>query len=544
MKRPAGRAPRGRAAGWIAGVTASVLILLSLGSYLYHRRQLDIIAAGHLRMVVTGPADLRAEAPAEYSVTTTSVTGEPLMCKVELSLHGADGKRLSGLKDNTDEQGHLSATMPADLALSGLVPSQARLKVVATRGAKREEAALPLGIRPARYATRVRLDRTEYRPGQTVRYGSVTLSQFGLAADRPLPVRFEIRGPDGRVVPGSPSEVLTDRGAGWGTFVLAEGLSSGRYTLVARSPDGSFPDENQSFLVARPEPRRFQKELRFLADRFAPGDTVRADFTARRADGKPAAGLPLRVVATIEGQTVYQSSAQADAAGQLRVEFLIPKKLQPRKGLLSVIVDDDAGSETVAEPIPLAAEGLDVQFKPEGGSLVPDVENRVYFAARGPDGRPVALRGTVYDSHDSAAAAVETSYEGLGWFTLQPQKQETYSLKIASPAGISEQPKLPAVSADARITLNTGSGVFAEGGPLEFRLRAAKAEVPLVVTAWCRGVQVGQQMLSSKAGKDRGDLNPVVIPLDESVGGVIRLGVYDFSKSPPERLAQRLVYRR
>jgi hypothetical protein len=542
--QPAARKPRGRATSWLCNLAACALILLSLGSYFYHRRQLDAIAAGHLRLLVTGPAELHAEVPAEYAVTTTTVTGDPLTAKVEMALYGPDGKRLLDKSDATDEQGHLLATVPADLALAGRLPSRAQLHVAATRAAKHEEANLPLAICPVRPLTRLWLDQPQYRPGQTVRYRSVTLSQFGLAADHAVGVRFEICNPDGRVVPDSPSEAVTERGVAWGAFLLPERLAGGVYTLVARSLDGSFPDESRAFQVYRPEPQQFNKELRFATGRFAPGDTVRADLRVQRSDGRPAADLALRLAATVDGQTVFQSSAQTDAAGQLRIEFLLPKKLQPRQGLLSVTIDDDGNSETIAEPIPLGIESLDVRFYPEGGDLVADVENRVYFSARDRDGRPVALRGTLLNSHGETVARVEAHHEGLGWFALVPQAHESYSLRISEPSAVSEQPKLPGVSAEARVNLNTGTGVFAEGAPLEFSVRASKAGLPLVVTAWCRGVPVGQQLLVSKAGKNGGQRNPVVLPLDESVGGVIRLCVFDFGKSPPELLAQRLVYRR
>jgi hypothetical protein len=544
-ERPTGRNPRGRLISWLFNLAACALIFLSLGSYYYHRRQLDAIAAGHLRLLVMGPAELHAEVPAEYAVTTTTVTGAPLTAKVEMALYGPDGKRLLDKSDATDEQGQLLATVPPDLALAGRLPCQAQLRVAATRAAKHEEANLPLAICPPRWLTRLWLDQPQYRPGQMVRYRSVTLSQFGLAADRPLGVRFEICNPDGRVVPDSPSEAVTDRGVAWGAFPLPPHLADGVYTLVARSLDGSFPDQSRAFRVYhRPGPQQFKKELRFAGGRFAAGDTVRADLSVQRSGGRPAADLALRVAATIDGQTVFQSSAQTGAAGQLRIEFLLPKKLQPRQGLLSVTIDDDGNSETVAEPIPLAIESVDVRFYPEGGDLVAGVENRVYFSACDREGRPVALRGTLVNSHGDVVASVEARYEGLGWFALEPQAHEGYSLRISEPSGVSAQPTLPAAPAEARANLNTGTGVFAEGAPLEFSIRASKAGLPLVVTACCRGVPVGQQLLVSKAGKNDGQRNPVVLPLDESVGGVIRLCVFDFGKSPPELLAQRLVYRR
>ena len=123
-----------------------------------------------------------------------------------------------------------------------------------------------------------------------------------------------------------------------------------------------------------------------------------------------------------------------------------------------------------------------------------------------------------------------------------PDAAETYRLKITSPAGISESPLLPPASAEQKIAIATGRGVFAPGAPLEFNVRAAKDRLPLVITARVRGMLVGQQMLVTSPA-DQAKADAVSIPLDDQVAGVIRLTVYDYTKSPPKVLAERLVYR-
>ena len=62
------------------------------------------------------------------------------------------------------------------------------------------------------------------------------------------------------------------------------------------------------------------------------------------------------------------------------------------------------------------------------------------------------------------------------------------------------------------------------------------------MAAYCRGVQVGQQPIVTKG--IGGEANPVAIALDDAVGGVIRLTVYDYGVTPPKPVAERLVYRR
>ncbi len=443
-------APWARGAQWVVGLAATMLLVISLGGYLYDRTQRQQIAAQHLRLIVTGPAQLQPGAAAEYAISTTAITGDPLPAQIELSLYSPDGKRVVGHNFMTDDSGRLQDAIPADMALG----SQAELRVMALHSAQREEIRTMLAVEPARYTTQLAVDKPRYRPGETVFYRSLTLSRFGLGAERALPIHFEVLAPGGAVAPRSAREAVTDRGVGDGAYVLADDLPAGRYTLRVRSSDRSFAEQEQSFLV-------------------------------RRGGDSP----PTR------------------------------------------------------ETAPGRAGEIEVRFYPEGGELVEGLENRVYFTSRSPVGKPLALKGTVVDNRGADLVEVETAQEGLGSFAFVPRGEASYRLKIARPAGIAEPVRLPAVSTEQKIVLTTGGGVFPAGAPLELNIRAAKEDIPLVVVARCRGTQVGQQTLvTSLQGRDHSS-NPVVLPLDEQAGGVIRLTVYDYSSSPPRAVAERLVYR-
>ena len=117
-------------------------------------------------------------------------------------------------------------------------------------------------------------------------------------------------------------------------------------------------------------------------------------------------------------------------------------------------------------------------------------------------------------------------------------------MQISSPKGIRRQFPLPEVTSGEKIVVDAGTGVFAAGAPLEFNIRAAKEGTALVVAASCRGAPAGvQTLVATLHGHDHG-ANPVVVPLDEQAAGVIRLTVYDYSGSPPQLVARRLVYRK
>jgi len=533
--------PWARGANWAVGLAAAVLLMVSIGGYAYHREQLKEIAAEHMRLQVTGPAAFQAGLPAEFTVLTTSVTGQPMPALVEFALYSPQGDQLRGQKEMTDDDGRLQVVIPANMAL----PASTRLHVVALRDGNREEMETQLDVEPVRYVTRLALDKPLYQPGETIYYRSLTLSRFPLAADREMPVHFEILDPSGAIVPDSQLEGITRRGVGNGSFQIPLELAGGQYTLLARGLDDAFPEERRTFFIRRYRLPRLKKELEFTRDSYAPGDEVVADFLARRAEGGPAAGARLRIVATVDGETAFLKNTRADDAGAFQVKFTLPKEIERGDGQLAVVVDDGGTRETMAKTIPINLGKVEVTFYPEGGDLAAGLENRVYFTARDPLAEPVHIEGVIVDDRNSKVAAVETTHEGMGTLSFTPQADRTYRLKIASPQGVGNEPELPRASAEQKIVLCTGSGVFQPDSPLEFNIRAAEPGIPLVVAAYCRGVPVGQQTLVTRVdGQRENGSNAVAIELGEQVGGVIRLTAYDYSASPPKPVAERLVYRR
>ncbi|MHC4178641.1 MAG: MG2 domain-containing protein, partial [Planctomycetota bacterium] len=536
------RTSRARGASW-AMLAAAVLLLLlpSAGSYWWHKEELDRIAGKHLRLMVTGPAILPVGVDARYTVNTTAITGAPMPAEVELALYCPDGKRLHDQKGKSDRDGRLEVTIPAEVD----VPSGAKMKVVATSGKNQEPVETRLAVEPVRYVTHLALDKPLYQPGETVYYRSLSLSRFGLAADRQMPIHFEILDPSGAVVPGSQLQGVTEHGVGSGAFGIPEQSAGGEYVLVARGLDQAFPEEKRPFFIRSYRLPRLKKELEFTRDSYGPGDPVVADFLALRGDGAAAAGAKLRIIATVDGQQVFTQPTQADDAGAFQVKFDLPDEIQRGEGQLAVVVDDGGNRETIAKTLPINLGKVEVDFYPEGGDLVVGLESRVYFAGRNPLGEPVHVEGKIVDGSGRKVASVETTHEGMGSFSLRPRANRKYRLKITSPADVSEEPELPEASTRQQVVLSTGSGVFAAGEPLEFNVRASRAGLPLVVAAYCRGVPVGQQALVTVVDKDNANVaNSVAIPVAGEVGGVIRLTVYDYSTDTPQPVAERLVYRR
>jgi hypothetical protein len=535
----------GPAAKLLVSVAAFALVAVSIAGYLYHRFQTASMAAEYLRLMVIGPSTLQEGVAARFDVNTAEVTGLPVSVPIEFDLYSPEGKILFGRKESTDHQGRLQVSIPADMSL----PAVATLKVQALYQGKREQTSVSLALEPAPLTTQLSLDKPLYQPGETIYYRSLSLSRFGLTVEREIPIHFEILDPTGAVLPNSQIDGTTDRGVGNGTYVIPDDLPGGRYILVARCMNGAFSQGKQKFLIRRYRAQRLTKELSFHRDSYAPGDAVAADYSAKRPEGKPAAGAKLRIIVAVDGQTVLEKNAQTDTLGMFRVEFNLPEKIARGDAQLVVTVNDGGISETISKTIPINLAKVLVHFYPEGGELVAGLENRVYFVSQNPLGRPLHVSGVIVNDKGQIMTAVETVDSGMGQFSFTPRPGESYKLKIMDPSDIKDELKLPAATNDCPIVLNTGTGVFDPSEMLEFNIRSTKAGIPLVVGAWCRGVMVGQAALVTR--KNENGINPVVLPLPDEAGGVIRLTVFDYSIDPdqtdpqfPKPLAERLVYRR
>jgi len=546
--------PRGRLLDVIA--VAAVAVLVCVTGYTYLRPDSPVrtatredswkqLADEHLRMIVTGPSQLQTGAPSYFTVQTTAMDGRPVAADVEVALYTRQGKSIFDRKEKTDETGQLQIDIPADLK----VANDARLEIraVDARGAEhRLKTYLP--VEPPRYATQLSLDKPLYRPGETVYYRSLTLSRYGMSADREFVVDYEIQGPDGSPLPSSTVVGATTKGVGNGVFPISPDLPGGAYKLIATSQKEEFPAQEQEFFIRQYRPPRLKKELEFLRDSYGPGDVVEADLKVERAEGGAVADAPLNLFVTVDGENVEieEGDYRTASDGTFRAKFTLPEEIETGAATLAIVVDDGANRETAAKTIPIVLGRVDVEFYPEGGDMAADLQNRVYFFAHDPLGNPVHIqKARVLDSRDNRVAELKTGYEGRGAFRFTPKEGETYSLAIDEPQGLTTESALPTTVSDRWLVLDTGDGVFEADEPIEFGLRSSQSDKPLMVAAVCRGVEVGQLPVVTQAVREGPDgPKPIFLPVTPDAAGVVRLTVFDFSGTVPKPIAERLVYRK
>jgi hypothetical protein len=99
-------------------------------------------------------------------------------------------------------------------------------------------------------------------------------------------------------------------------------------------------------------------------------------------------------------------------------------------------------------PLRSAVAEADIQFFPEGGSLLTGVRSKVAFKAVSPSGLGVDVKGTITDNAGAVAAEFKSQHLGMGSFVFVPEEGKTYKANITFANGSQTVTDLPSVQAN------------------------------------------------------------------------------------------------
>jgi hypothetical protein len=468
------------------------------------------------------------------------------------------------------------------------------------------EERIPLS-RPV-FVTHLATDKPLYKPGETIRFRSLTLDRATLTPPRhDLHLKFRLR---------DPGDAVTQLDEGNGRLLNnlqpvmgpdgkpLRGIGVGEYTIPAEAPGGEYKLdlyevesgsrrevllETRKFIVSRYNPDTFEKKLEFDGKSYGPGDTVQARIEVSRTAGGPMKDAKANVVASVDGREFYAlpgatfTIAPAAERGTMKavldVRFKLPADIfdkaakdTPPNATLSLTVQDGSDAEAIVRPIPLVTKNLRVEFFPEGGEMIEGVPGRVYFMVRtpgetrdlspakpgftaAPSGKPADLKGYVTDGTEKIEVGTVTDAEnpgvnrGHGIFSLTPKPGAKYFLKLTSPTGIIEPTKdgfpLPAAKADG-VAMTALDPVTDRAAAIRMRLQVGQGTKTLHVGAYARGRLVAHQKVDVTAG------TPIDVSLkgDDTAGGVTRVTVFEEAKPVAAGRAtlvpraERLVFRK
>lgn len=178
----------------------------------------------------------------------------------------------------------------------------------------------------------------------------------------------------------------------------------------------------------------------------------------------------------------------------------------------------------------IVAEGFNIEFYPEGGHLVEQMESTVAFKARNNRGENISLRGMLIDASGRKLSEVLTLNEGIGVFKLKPEAGKKYFLRTEY-EGMKDDFQLPValesgflLNASARST-NAISLTLSAGNKNSLKGTTLIAQV--------RGRIVLQAVLEDEK------VQLVSVPRVDVPSGIIHFTLFDAKRRP---VCERLVF--
>jgi len=246
-----------------------------------------------------------------------------------------------------------------------------------------------------------------YQPGQTIHARALALERANHEATAGRKLTFEVEDSRGNKVFKKVTQ--TDQfGIASAEFGLADEVNLGTYHLRALMDGAEAGHANNaeiSLNVERYVLPKFKVAVEFgdkdsKAKRgYRPGGHVTGTVRANYFFGKPVDAAEITVKAS--GMDVAQFDAGAvhgktDADGAYRFDLPLPTYFAGRplsqgvaRVLIEATVKDSADhSEGRGEPITVSESPLIVTAVPEGGTLIPNLENQVFILTSYPDGSP------------------------------------------------------------------------------------------------------------------------------------------------------------
>lgn len=238
-------------------------------------------------------------------------------------------------------------------------------------------------------------DKPIYQPGQLMHLRALALRSFDQKPVGDRDILFEVEDSKGNKV-FKRTFKTNDFGVASVDFQLADEVNMGDYHL--RAVVGEAKAE-KTVNVKRYVLPKFKVEVKADKSFYLPKETIKAELQSDYFFGKPVAKAKVEVTAStfdVAFRKFHTFNGETDDNGHAKFEIQLPdyfvgQPLQKGDALVKLdvkVLDSADHAETIAKSYTVSDQSIRVSLIPEGGKLVPGIENRLFAAAIYPDGSP------------------------------------------------------------------------------------------------------------------------------------------------------------
>jgi hypothetical protein len=389
-----------------------------------------------------------------------------------------------------------------------------------------------------------------YQPGQTIHVRALALDRGTHEAAASRDLTFEMEDSRGNKVFRKATQ--TDKfGVASAEFTLADEVNLGTYHLRALMGTTAEIAVN----VERYVLPKFKVAVEFAGQDgkarhgYRPGDHVTGTVRANYFFGKPVAG-EVTVKGTGMDVALFSTGevhGKTDRDGEYRFDLELPEYLagRPLSGgaarvLIEATVKDTAAhAETRGEPITVSASPLILTAIPEGGTLIPNLENQIFVLASYADGKPAEAQLRIRAA-GNPEQSISTDDGGVAMIRVKAGADlRSLDIEASDKEGNRARTNTPLLlrGGDEQILLRMERAVFRAGDHIALRVFSTRERG----SAYVDIVKEGQTILTRDLDLVNGQAVLSLTATPELVG-TLDINAYLFGRNAQPVADHRLVF--
>jgi len=302
----------------------------------------------------------------------------------------------------------------------------------------------------------LQLDKPSYVSGDTLHFKSYLFNADYLTPSTQSGLLYvELANVNNKVIKRILIPVVT--GIGWGDIALdGTDIPDGSYILRAYTNWTKNFGEDYAFkknIYISATKSAVLVTTDFKLDTLSDKNNIQATLGFSNLNKKPLMLTPMLLRVRNGYQSLGRYRITTGLDGKASINFDLADKTQIKK--LNILArQTDKGADTANISIPVMfnrPEKIDLQFMPEGGSLVAGIPIKVGFKALNEDGKGANINGGVFNSRQQQVAVFKSFHKGMGAFELTPEPGEKYYSKITLANGITKSYPLPVVKSSGTV---------------------------------------------------------------------------------------------
>lgn len=237
-------------------------------------------------------------------------------------------------------------------------------------------------------------------------------------------------------------------GIAWGDFKLTDSLEEGNYRIRAytqwmRNAGPSFFFD-KTIKVGNAWTNKIFTQTTYKTLKEGAGERLNSTIIFTDINGKPLVNHQVNFNVKLNGKSVSKGMVMTSSTGEAKLSLLNTQPNLTKGGTISATITLLDGSKiTKSIPIKGIAVENDVQFFPEGGAIIDGLPSKIAIKVTNPNGRGENISGKILDNEGTEILDFETTYLGMGSFSLTTMTGKTYIAKVKFADGSTKIINLP-----------------------------------------------------------------------------------------------------